>query len=768
MNKTKLLLAGGLAAASLALALPPAPGFKLIAWNDLGMHCMDADYSVFSILPPFNNLHAQLIDGSGRLVRAAGGFTVTYEAVADPGGSINRSSAGKTNYWSFADVLYGGSKTPDTGLAGHNMPGPQNQPQAMAFAPATATFHAEGIPITPYDDARHKRPYPMMRVVARDANQIERASTQVVLPVSDEMDCSLCHASGSPTPARPAGGWVYEPDHQRDYRLNILRRHDDNHAGTVIYQQALATAGYLAAGLEATVRQAGKPILCAKCHASNALPGTGLPGISALTAAMHASHAVVVDPRNGLRLEDVVNRSACYVCHPGSETRCLRGAMGAAVASNGALAIQCQNCHGSMSKVGNALRTGWLDQPACQACHTGTAVLNNGQIRYTDAFDPSTGKLRVARDQTFATDPDVPAPGFSLYRFSYGHGDLNCEACHGSTHAEYPATHANDNVQSITLQGHAGTLSECLACHVTEPRTATGGPHGLHTVGQWWVDEHGDHVELNGSLGCRNCHGTDYRGTVLAVVAATRSYATKYGTKTFAEGSQVSCYACHRGPSNGDPSTNGRPVAQDGTATAVDVPVSVTLVATDPDANPLTFKIVQQPEHGRVGVNGNLATYHPDPGFAGQDTFTFLAWDGSVHSNTGTVRVTRGATWGNYGAGYPGTAAVVPELTLSGRPVLGTVVGLKLGNPAGVATAGVLVLSEERANLGTGVGGALLVEPTLALALGVPAQGALIGFAIPNDPALVGLGLQMQGAVADTGARFLVAFTRGLTLNPGR
>jgi hypothetical protein len=230
----------------------------------------------------------------------------------------------------------------------------------------------------------------------------------------------------------------------------------------------------------------------------------------------------------------------------------------------------------------------------------------------------------------------------------------------------------------------------------------------------------------------------------------------------------VSCYACHRGPSNGDPSTNGRPVAQDGTATAVEAPVPITLVASDPDANPLTFKIVRQPERGRVGLSGNVATYHPDPGVAGQDTFTFLAWDGSVHSNAGTVRVTRGATWGNYGAGYPGTAAVIPELSLSGRPILGTVVGLKLGNPSGVATAGVLVLSEERANLGTGVGGALLVEPTLALALGVPAQGALIGIAIPNDPALVGLGLQMQGAVADTGARFLVAFTRGLTLNPGR
>ena len=38
-------------------------GYALLAWNDLGMHCIDGkDYSVFSILPPYNNLHAQLVN----------------------------------------------------------------------------------------------------------------------------------------------------------------------------------------------------------------------------------------------------------------------------------------------------------------------------------------------------------------------------------------------------------------------------------------------------------------------------------------------------------------------------------------------------------------------------------------------------------------------------------------------------------------------------------------------------------------------------------
>jgi hypothetical protein len=34
---------------------------QIFAFNDLGMHCYDSDYSVFTILPPFNNLHAQVL-----------------------------------------------------------------------------------------------------------------------------------------------------------------------------------------------------------------------------------------------------------------------------------------------------------------------------------------------------------------------------------------------------------------------------------------------------------------------------------------------------------------------------------------------------------------------------------------------------------------------------------------------------------------------------------------------------------------------------------
>jgi hypothetical protein len=520
--------------------------WKLIGWNDLGMHCMDGkDYSIYSILPPFNTFHAQLLDQSGKLVRNGSSVRLTYEAVADPTGSINRSTSGKTNFWNYVLPLYGVSVPPDAGLAGYRMPGASNTPQNMAFESTLSQFTAEGVPISPYDDGGQKNYYPLMRLTARSTSGSTLATTDIVLPVSDEMDCSSCHASGSVSLARPNAGWAFLADAEKDYKTNVLRLHDERQAGSPKYQAALQVAGYEPTGLSATV-SGGKPILCARCHGSNALPGTGISGIAPLTTAIHKYHAHTTDPRNGLPLDAVDNRSGCYRCHPGSETKCLRGAMGNAVNADGTMTMQCQSCHGNMTAVGNPARKGWLDEPTCQNCHTGTATRNNGQIRFSSVFD-GAGQLRTAVDNTFSTNANTPAAGLSLYRFSKGHGGLQCESCHGATHAEYPSSHTNDNLQNIRLQGYAGTLAECRACHSTDPKTISGGPHGLHPLGDYWVDKHEDAAEKN--LGnCRNCHGTDLRGTVLSAALTDRSFRTEEGTFRFAKGSQIGCYSCHNGP----------------------------------------------------------------------------------------------------------------------------------------------------------------------------------------------------------------------------
>jgi cell division septation protein DedD len=586
--RVRLIVSFGAVLSVLLLALLPGAavspsGWTVVAWNNLGMHCMDADFSVFAILPPYNTIQAHVIDPSGKLVKSGSAVAVTYEAVADPSGSVNTTSRGKTNFWDHVGALFGASLPVDAGLAGKDMPGASNAPKPMTFDAARNWFIAEGIPITPYDDSGRKNTYPLMKVTARDASGAVLASTRIVLPVSDEMDCRGCHGSGSAPAARPAAGWVFDPNAERDYRLNILRLHDEAAAGSPAWAASLAAAGYDPAGLYATATTRKKAVLCAACHSSEALPGSGKPGVPPLTRAVHALHAGVQDPATGLSLGSSANRSACYRCHPGSETKCLRGAMGKATAPDGSMLMQCQGCHGGMAAVGAATRTGWLDEPTCQQCHTGTATKNSGQIRFTSVFT-STGAPRVAADPRFATNADTPAAGLSLYRFSKGHGGLQCSACHGSTHAEYPSSHDNDNLQSLDLQGHAGTLGECAACHRTVPETASGGPHGMHPVGSWWVDHHEGYAKGSGLASCRACHGADDRGTVLSRTFAARSFRAEDITVSFAAGTPVGCYACHNGPSGeGDPPSGGNPTP---TPTATPRPTATPAPTQTPSPSP--------------------------------------------------------------------------------------------------------------------------------------------------------------------------------------
>jgi hypothetical protein len=542
--------------------------YTLLAWNDLGMHCMDGlDYSVFSILPPYNSLHAQLKNKAGSLITS--GVTLTYEAIADSSGSINTYSASKspikTNFWDKIGLMLGlPPNTPPTdiglnldgmsvGTPSSGNPTPSLNPAPMTYNTAYGWFEAEGIPITPIDDAGKKNFYPTVKVVAKETQTGKIiASTTTVLPVSDEMTCKACHSSTSPSAAQPSAGWVNDPNIDKDWKRNILKLHDERHAASQLFKDALNAKGYSSEGLLATA-DAGKPVLCVLCHASNAYTdkSTGLtvmggyPGISAFTQALHTKHAKVNDPITGSMLDDINNRTSCYLCHPGSETQCLRGAMSKAVDTNGKQ-MSCQNCHGNLSAVGHPTRKGWLEEPTCQSCHNKEAANQRGFV----AVD-ADGKNLVPADRTFASNDNAPLPGLNLYRFSKGHGGLQCEACHGATHAEYPSTHSDDNSQSIAVQGHAGTVAECTACHTTVPTTVNGGPHGMHTTGNAWVSAH-EHANKNGTAttpNCAYCHGTTNAGTPLSAIKVAKTInAGEFGSKNWPAGYQVSCFSCHNGP----------------------------------------------------------------------------------------------------------------------------------------------------------------------------------------------------------------------------
>jgi hypothetical protein len=305
------------------------------------------------------------------------------------------------------------------------------------MSPAASYFEVTGAPLTPYNDStpQTRQPYQLANLVARRSGTGEiLAQTTVVAPVSDEMRCDNCHYDG-------AFGIS-----TGDYRLNILTYHDDESGTNLVGSQ---------------------PVLCASCHASPALGTTGQPGVKYLSHSMHSKHAAEdgmplttvgaswlratgtlgAPPRNP---ED--GTEDCYQCHPGVETACLRDTM----SSSG---MWCTDCHGDMRAIGSEDRMPWVDEPRCgdTACHGPQYAENPG----------------------------------TLYRNSIGHGGLYCESCHNSTHAILPSREVRDNLQTIALQGYAGTITECTVCHGLSVPTGAG-PHGLACALSADVDSDGD------------------------------------------------------------------------------------------------------------------------------------------------------------------------------------------------------------------------------------------------------------------------------------
>jgi hypothetical protein len=372
----KVLLFATLSCLALILTAS-AQDYIIIGWNDLGMHCSNKDFSTLVILPPYNNIMAQAIrvgDSTHLPVVMTTGFNVTYEI------PNNTYSVGKTNFWDYEDQLFGVNLDPNIGLTGNGLTG--------NMSIVDNHFLVTGVPLTPYPDSDliHEDPFQLGLLQLYDPGALLSASTQLVVPVSNEINCvsSGCHSS----------------------------------------EQAILNMHASEAGFDPN----NTPILCATCHASNALGLAGNPNLPSLSEAIHKQHGEVTND--------------CYKCHPGPNTQCLRGVM---KTQHG---FVCQDCHGSVTQVGESISSGrepWFQEPSCGAteCH----------------------------GATYAEEPG------KLYRESKGHGDLFCSACHGEPHAIVPSGNDRDNVQNIALQGYAGTLNKCSVCHGVTP--SGPGPHGI-------------------------------------------------------------------------------------------------------------------------------------------------------------------------------------------------------------------------------------------------------------------------------------------------
>ncbi len=370
-----------------AISRQPGP-YKVLAWNDLGMHCYNNDFSVMAVLPPYNTLWAQVVEMGGERPRiVTSGVKVSY-SFAD-----NKESASKTNFWQYAKQLFGADLPPNVGLAGKGLAGEMDA--------RGDHFEAVGIPLTEFPDSNPtmRNPYQLADVVVTDASTgVELARTQVVVPTSSEMRCDHCHGQNGIANTR---NQVAATD---NVAMNILLLHDAK------------LAGRYPVGHDTPLAQR-VPVLCAECHASNALNAAGVPGISSLSNAMHGQHAKVKDI--------TADTNGCYNCHPGQTTQCLRDTM--TVRKN----FTCQKCHGGIDKVAQN-PTPWLNEPRCDStgCHQGKTMQTDALYRnskghmgiYCEGCHDSTHAVATSREM---------ADAVKFYSLQGKAGTLNtCTVCH--------------------------------------------------------------------------------------------------------------------------------------------------------------------------------------------------------------------------------------------------------------------------------------------------------------------------------------------------
>ncbi len=381
-----LLVLAGLALLVLVVAVgqnatAKSNQYVILAWNDLGMHCYNKDFSDVAVLPPYNTLWAQVVKVGNPPKLVTSGIKITYSY------PDNTYSAGKTNFWDYEKALFGVDLPVNVGLKGKGLSGELDLQGDH--------YIAEGIPVTEFSDSAPTipAPYQLATVIVTDlATGKELTRTRVVTPVSSEMRCDNCHKDKGKANPTIATGKV---------DTNILTLHD-------------ATEG--------TNLMSQRPVLCARCHGSNALGAPGVAGVPNLSNAMHGKHASAVpNTLNG-----------CYNCHPGPQTKCLRDVM----KKEG---MTCTSCHGGMKEVA-ANPSPWLNEPRCDTCHK--------EVHQNNV----------------------------LYRMSTDHGGLYCAACHDSPHAIAPSSRPEDGIKFKMLQGSKGPIEKCTVCHLTEPDG--DGPHG--------------------------------------------------------------------------------------------------------------------------------------------------------------------------------------------------------------------------------------------------------------------------------------------------
>jgi hypothetical protein len=168
---------------------------------------------------------------------------------------------------------------------------------------------------------------------------------------------------------------------------------------------------------------------------------------------------------------------ACALCHPASlagNTRCGRDI-------HSRLGITCIDCHGYMEDHALALLRGQESKP--RARELIAHISPRAKIR-KDEIRPRSPWIMGPDCLSCHVDFQKPAPNPSAFNRWAGRaedlyrnrtdesGSIRCVACHGATHALYPAENPlgrnRDNVQPLQYSGMPyaiGANKSCTVCH---------------------------------------------------------------------------------------------------------------------------------------------------------------------------------------------------------------------------------------------------------------------------------------------------------------
>ncbi len=365
------LLAVTALASAPANAAEPLGTHVVLSWNDLGMHCMNKDHAVLSILPPYNNLYAQVIrrGGPGVLPEiVTQGLTLEYSV---PG---NTYSVGKTDFWDYAYDIFGVTLPANIGLTGLGLSGD--------FTAHGDHFVAEGIPVTPYTDAAPtvEDPYQQALVIARDGSGMELARSRPVIPVSVEMHCvsSGCHSS----------------------EQSILNGHER----------------------EGGFDPNATPVFCASCHGSPPLTGPNPGSAGYFSLRIHGQHTFIDETIPGI--------DGCQKCHPGPETQCLRGTM---ATDYGMVCQDCHGTLRQIAQSVDNGRIPWVEEPACGDCHTAQYAEPAGQL-YRESTGHGGVYCTACHGSPHAIFPAREARDNENMVALQGHAGIleDCTVCHGT------------------------------------------------------------------------------------------------------------------------------------------------------------------------------------------------------------------------------------------------------------------------------------------------------------------------------------------------